>query len=341
MSGVRQHYIPRFIQKGFVNVRSNGKESYSYVVKKSGASYLANLKNIAVERYFYAHEEEPDLDDAITIKEIEYDDLMVRMRTGGEFSAREAAELVAHLEIRNRTLRDNLYSASELVWSQFRELLGDEGTLRGMLNRLINPRSDMFRDECMKHGVDVDLVLALDVLNPGLLEKVRNDIVSATLVALSSFGDDAIRRMARAGHLRALDKTLSPPAKIEVYKNFDFKVREYKNGSLPLGDTMVFFVVEGRQKYVNFTQKDDELKAIVFPISSGSYLIGGEVDEANFQQDLPCIIAATSSDFILVAETDAVSDEVRESIGRLSGILDEKEFKESILSGLLEALSKY
>lgn len=70
-------------------------------------------------------------------------------------------------------------------------------------------------------------------------------------------------------------------------------------------------------------------------------MIGGEVDEANFHQDLPCIIAATSSDFILVAEADAVSDEVRRSIGRLSGIFDEKEFKESILSGLLEVLSKY
>ena len=68
MSGVRQHFIPRFLQKGF-RIPGNGKIVRCWVYEQSKSPRSANIQDVGLERHFYAIDGEPDLDDKITDEE--------------------------------------------------------------------------------------------------------------------------------------------------------------------------------------------------------------------------------------------------------------------------------
>lgn len=113
MSGVRQHFIPRFLQKGF-RIPGNGKVIRSWIYERHRETCPANIKTIGFEGHFYALETEPDLDDRISKAEEDYSPLAERLRRGeldGE-STREIPPLLAHFEIRSRHVRKNMESAS-------------------------------------------------------------------------------------------------------------------------------------------------------------------------------------------------------------------------------------
>ncbi len=50
MSGKRQHYIPRFLQRGFL--MGNSKKENTYMYLNGGAQRPSNINNVGVEGFF-------------------------------------------------------------------------------------------------------------------------------------------------------------------------------------------------------------------------------------------------------------------------------------------------
>lgn len=65
MAGVRQHILPRFLLKGFAS-KMDGQEVFTWVCRKGGNIFEANIKNVAVEKHFYTGPGEINVDDEIT-----------------------------------------------------------------------------------------------------------------------------------------------------------------------------------------------------------------------------------------------------------------------------------
>lgn len=80
MSGKRQHFIPRFLQKGFASHTEDG-EIYTWVFKKNREPFNTNLINVGVEKYFYTDQSNSIADDKITEAEDSYSKLIKNLRT--------------------------------------------------------------------------------------------------------------------------------------------------------------------------------------------------------------------------------------------------------------------
>lgn len=68
MTGVRQNFIPRFVQKG-CRILGDGKIVRCWVYQQNKSPRPANIHEIGLERHFYAMKCESDLDDKITDQE--------------------------------------------------------------------------------------------------------------------------------------------------------------------------------------------------------------------------------------------------------------------------------
>lgn len=141
MAGKRQHILPRFLLKGFAS-RVQGKEIYTRVYRKGGASFEANTDNAGVERYFYGKEGEVSVDEEITNIEGKYAVLIEKLRHQDnqteviEVHELEVAELIAHVCARTKNFRESArhsikYSLDEL----FKYLLNHNNLKKLLLNR--------------------------------------------------------------------------------------------------------------------------------------------------------------------------------------------------------------
>ncbi len=80
MAGIRQHYIPRFLQAGFIS-HSKGNDIMSGI-RKTGTPFNPNTKNIGLGTGFYNSEADSSVDDAITDVEGGYAQILNDIRLG-------------------------------------------------------------------------------------------------------------------------------------------------------------------------------------------------------------------------------------------------------------------
>jgi hypothetical protein len=104
MAGKRQHYLPRFLQKGFSS-RQSGKEVYTWVFRKNTKPYETNVINVGSEQYFYGEPEQFKVDDDITKKELQFFPLLEELRSHSsdtDLENRQIKEFIIHLIVRTR-----------------------------------------------------------------------------------------------------------------------------------------------------------------------------------------------------------------------------------------------
>src|SRR5262249_101170 len=103
MPGRKHHTVPQFLPRAFAS-RTSGKEPYVWTSRGRDSAIEINIKNIGAERDFYGHE----LDARITDLETGFAPLAETLRScDGPIDIRETAELVAHLTLRTRALRQS------------------------------------------------------------------------------------------------------------------------------------------------------------------------------------------------------------------------------------------
>lgn len=65
MAGIRHHILPRFFLKGFAS-KFVGQEAFTWVYRREGKIFEANILNVGVEKHFYGKAGELNVDDEIT-----------------------------------------------------------------------------------------------------------------------------------------------------------------------------------------------------------------------------------------------------------------------------------
>jgi hypothetical protein len=90
MSGDNEHFIPRFLQKGFASKFISRKEVYVWYFPKKDAPRIENTKKVGAEFQFYGEE----LDDTITVKEDVYAKCLDRVRNDRIIHPRDKDTLI-------------------------------------------------------------------------------------------------------------------------------------------------------------------------------------------------------------------------------------------------------
>jgi hypothetical protein len=133
MSGIFQHHIPQSLIRGFRVPGGSKKQSRVWLYKSGREPRLALVKNeVGGEPYFYSElsaDGTKTLDDKITDYETQFDRYFQQLKAspaGGAVDPQQAAEVVAHLTIRNAHLRWLLSSTMKSLYSRSATFFADE-----------------------------------------------------------------------------------------------------------------------------------------------------------------------------------------------------------------------
>lgn len=336
MPGERHHFIPRFLQKHFSLSPSSSKEKQIWVLEKAGRAYSCNIKNSGVERLFYSKTTESELDDIITDEEPRFDQLLLQLRDGVVKEKSLIAEMIAHFEIRNKSLRSNIFQIGSSFYDGLERVLSDQSYVRHFVEKIISPSSKAFQTDLQEKGITPELLNTLLRQQPNIIKDIQQQAAKSFSRLLNNLDRQEIFKIAKNAHIKAMTQDLSPRAKVEQYLKLSYRVITRPSSDLPLGDTIVFFETERKKKHTNFLQKGDKLLSVIMPLSPSQYLIGTSRENlTTINEELPSLIASTSYSFILAPSNSDSFKNLIPEIGTMGSIFSHEDiegiFEESFL----------
>jgi len=138
MAGKRQHYIPRFLQRGFLGEGEEGAER-TWLHRRSTNARLVGIRDVGVGEHFYSklsRDGALTLDDLLTTLEHEFDQEHKRLRQIPEGPVDDPwgpARLIVHLTLRTAHIRSVFERASSQVADHMGILAGDPEAMREQL----------------------------------------------------------------------------------------------------------------------------------------------------------------------------------------------------------------
>ncbi|WP_223527284.1 DUF4238 domain-containing protein [Pseudomonas sp. BF-B-26] len=346
MSGVRQHFIPRFLQKGF-RIPGNGKIVRCWVYEQSKSPRSANIQDVGLERHFYAIDNEPDLDDKITDEERDvYAPLVENLRAGNltEALVERIPGLLAHLEIRSRHVRQNMQSMVDECASGILEHLSDPTNLSALAKDHFKPGSLIFDKALADQGISQQQLQALLAMDESVLDQIFKplvDIFAAQMPAQLDRFKSSIPGLIRSSHVRMLNESVSPAARTQRFTALHYSVQKFEPGDLPLGDSVVLFHVGGERTFKPFMDKDDELLHVMLPLASDKYLLGAtDVSQTSPPKNLPLEIARCSMKYFICAHQNDRAADLQAQIGSNASWLSAREMNSILNEVLSEFMSK-
>lgn len=332
MSGLRHHFIPQFLQRGFAS-RATSKHAYVFVHGRDRPPYEASIVNVGIERQFYTLDGKFDVDNAITRAESSFATLVAGLRSGpfGEVAANRPAELIAHLEVRTRHTRMNMVSMGHSLIKRLHAFAGDREAVRRLVIRNLIENGDELVESIHQQmraegiGVLASKQWIRSHLPSFVAEKLPEAVERVTALIREGLAHPGpmLEAAARAGQLRALKQGLSPLPKTAEYRRLAFSVERVAR-ELVLGDSAVVFEVAALRSFTPFLTGDEELLAAYLPLSKDRVLVGRK---QGFEPDLdrlPEAIAKVSAEYLIAASNSDDVRGLRPLIGQLADLVDDE-----------------
>lgn len=282
MAGRGQHYIPRFLQRGFI---CNNQEQVYFYSKIKNEVIKANISKIGVGRDFYSGPEDTYLDDVITENEnkIIYPlvDVLRDIESDNIVDSNTAITLISHFITRTKYIRDLCSEACkstlDILESQIATKKAEEEFIKNFV------QSDMFKEELKKefkqqklisNDVFIDDLCAKMAKNPHEFT-ILNQAIEAMKAVYQKLQNDHLE-MVKKSHKKALTNFLeSSDTKYDQYKNFIWHLKIYPDDSIILSDNIAMtYNTETKQVYPPFLTNQDNNTQIYMPISHNKLLIG-------------------------------------------------------------------
>lgn len=332
MSGKRQHFIPRFLQSGFSS-HSSGDEIFTWVYRKNVEPFNTNIINTGVEGYFYSQDVDSQVDDNITAAEKSFCELVDALRNGSKEATNDSdalAELIAHLEVRTRHLRQSFSNAASAVMAEMARFMEDQQAFGSYMQRRIKSDPSFMRDviasELKKRDLAESLLPHLLEASKPLLEQMLSSILADISLMATHFRAEIpqiSKNAAKSGHIRALKETLSPEAKASRYRTLKYCLFQTTEVALPLGDSPIVIQLNEGRPYKAFCEKDDSIHAVYLPLSPNMVLVGSVDDAAPCLLQIPMAIAQCSLEYFISNSRSRANDVLRAHIGEHAHLLTE------------------
>lgn len=341
MSGKRHHFIPQFLQRGFASHNTN-KDYYTWVYRRGDINpFNTNIKNVGLEGYFYAENKESTLDDIITDAETEYAIFVDELRNNDgvkKIDRKMAANLIAHLEVRTKNLRDSFRNAGTLLLYEMTNFLQDQVNCERFVKKQVATEAvKMLDDELVDRGIPRTLLpIYRPQFAPLIKEKIPEMIenLSNMMRYISQNIPSMLEKSAKSGHIKALLNSHTPQIKVSAYENLHFQVISTGYTTVPLGDSSVIFNIEGDLAFKPYFEIDNKLLAVILPINSSQLLVGSKKNYQLKINEIPEAIVRCSLDYFIVREQSADNEELAKHISKNARMISESEIEE-ILSDLM------
>lgn len=287
MAGKRQHYVPRFLQRGFL-AESNGSgegAERTWLHRQGSPARLVGIADVGVEDWFYSRKGAPGevtLDDAITEIEKSFSRGVKELRLsdpGTVIDPEHAARTVTHLVMRTAHLRKILSSGVTSLFQEIESLFTDPARLAGMLGfsgpALASSVTEAIRDSAQKL-VPVGIPAAFSERLLTFVMRERGDEFAAQVAAVLSpllpglFG--GLGTMVRDSHNDMVAKPLDDHGWVRILSGFTWTVEA--GADLILPDAVALSRAgNGRLEALLFTGGADAT-LVLLPLSTDRMLVG-------------------------------------------------------------------
>jgi hypothetical protein len=289
MAGIKHHILPKFFLDGFASrVDPKNGATFSWWFRRDHEPRETNTDRINVERYFYGHDDEVNVDPAITSAELGFSTLISQLREtkdGTDVSESGVVEFIAHLTSRTRHLRQSLVESTDILLTEFENFYSNETNGRAFI-----------RDHYSRHPELIEQNIEQVIATfPGsrqqrrlvakglrrtpksyLANKIERDFpdffanqVHDQLVAFKQ----SLPTLVKTQHIKLLAKTLIPEPKVEAYEKLAWTIRD-SPVPLVIGDVGCLFIVEGYEKWISVAGPKEPISLAVLPISPKKLVVG-------------------------------------------------------------------
>jgi Protein of unknown function (DUF4238) len=335
MSGSNQHYIPQFLLRGF-RIQEKGMRDKIFVFRKGSEPVPERIKRIAADEYFYSAtttDGSESLDERITTYESSAASKLAQIRTavgGSTIDSAIAAELVAHLTIRNAHVRGAFGSLLSSVAEGISDLIEDETGVRALFG-IDRAEPLPIVDEQIRKWIHDNPIVSRLGMPESALKHMAFTVLKSNFAKLFSGFSPAARSVlsdmknradvaARQGHTRVLESTLAPPKRIDVLKSFSWEVAIVSGESLVLPDCVALALEREHCDFEPFMMASlDKLSLIAMPVTANRIIVGKrDKAMAPSLSSFNSAAAACSHDFFVGAVRTTELERLAEHIGERS-----------------------
>ncbi|MEQ9859062.1 DUF4238 domain-containing protein [Pectobacterium versatile] len=345
MSGKRQHFIPRFLQRGFA-VKRGGKY-FSSLCNRETIKDGIIIENIGVENYFYTLDGDCSIDDKITNSETYKYSSVHKMllnnscRLDGDNSS-SVAEFIAHLESRTRHIRLSFINSSSYLIDAIFSKLKNKDTLCQYLENtfLSNPKKihSLFEKKMMGENIPPhfhDILKEVIYHNydkwlPEIISNIADEILPVLHKEISTI----LMESAKTGHVNSFVDGVSPELKAKEYEKLKYKIIKVDE-PLILGDSIIFFETNSERCFKPYCDKNDILEAVYFPLDEYTLLYGFKNEDNPQIENINTVISQCSLEFFIFKQRFVDVELLQKQIGTNAHLLTHGEIDliiESVLS---------
>lgn len=317
MAGKRHHYIPQFLQSGFLS-KTDGDTSFTIVYRKDISPKEISTRHVGVERHFYNKPDNTFLDDLITESEsASYTSTVKSLRENydavNDEIIEDVARLIAHFQIRTRNLRLCVIKAT-------------------------SPIVDMLIEEFNDPSLQIEFVKHLGRTqlggNPMLLAMLDNPNMAEAFVPIladffnnRSFFEKLMKDKVTESHQALMKKSIEPEKQVETLRKLNYRVLDVED--CPLGDSITIFRVNrnGKSFWKTIPSKNDHIDYVALPLSKDRLLVGSFDDMTIQYDEIKKGIIECSYEFFI---SSSISSELEKNINRVgenSNLVSEEEFE--------------
>lgn len=352
MSGKNQHFIPQFLQRGFISIepsdggfgsnpkKAKKKKSQVWVFDRGKKAYRTSIRNKGAERCFYGLEDSV-ADTRITDAESKYAGLVNELRTNTANACLSSdnlliAELVAHLFIRTKHVRSSLKEGADVMLEMFESFLGNGADFEKFLRSEFRKRATEIEKGLYDRLTPAQQKVARRKLqeNPDIfsdaLEQVTKEMTASNPFSSEFFRhfEGGISDMARNAHIETFSEAVAPADRIDQLKAFHWFVHTESPDSFILGDTISICQASNGQ-YKSYLLESKEVERLLIPISSQHILVGS-TDSRMQEIDIEAInqaSAAISRDFFIANRNTDRERGYAQMISTKSFIIEDQEIE--------------
>lgn len=282
MAGRRQHYLPRLLQRGFLDASVEAERTWLH--RRGGPAKLVGIADVGVGEYFYSRPVagEVTLDDVITDLEGDLSAVIGSYRAtaaGAAVDPMVAARTVHHLVTRTAHIRSLLSQAGTRFFESIETLFADPGrlaTMMGLGDTSSAPQVVETIREAVARLVPLGLPAALSerLLSFYLREKGPGHLAGTSEPIRAAFAGllPTIADQVRETHSEILSQDPADHLWIETLSGFSWHV-EHREGLILPDAVGLASDGEGPLLPLLFTDRASAA-AVVLPVASDRLLVG-------------------------------------------------------------------
>lgn len=324
MSGSKQHFVPQFLQRGFL---SAGKRSV-IVYNKDGRCFPSNISDVGASKYFYSTERD-DADVLITSLESDLAMLINDLRADCALihDTHRINNLISHLSIRSNNLRLQYLDGTNFILDGLKEKFASSYVIKNyfmknqdIIRSLICEKTNVVPDAV---NTDVDTLFEFMTRN---YDVFNNPILKEFSARLLQIYSETLPQTLKAGHIKAINNSL------DITNGFikDFCYQVIVSKGVILGDSMVIYQVESERSFKTVVDENDVVNAVILPIASDKVLVGSKKGYRFDINMLRSAVAECSYDFFIASNKNSENLDLVTKISKNSYLLLEKDYQKIV-----------